>query len=331
MKAYVCTRYGPPEVLELRDVPKPEPKDGEVLIKIRATTVNSGDWRVRSRDVPRGFGFLVRLALGWSGPRQPILGTELAGDVEAVGKSVRSFKVGDAVLAFSGVAMGCHAEYKVMREGAAVVLKPARLGYDEAATLCFGGTTMLDYFRRGNLERGDEVLVNGASGTVGVAAVQLAKHFGARVTAVCSSTKVELVRSLGADEVIDYKSTDFTQNGKRYDVIVDTAGTAPYARSKGSLKDGGRLLVVLGDFPQLLAAPWLNATTQHRIIAGPAAERLDDVRRLAALAEAGELKPVIDRRYPFERMLDAHRYVDQGHKAGSVVVEFSGNPDRLLV
>src|SRR6188472_2479040 len=161
MRAYVCTKYGPPEVLELRDVPKPMPKDDEVLIKVRATTVNSGDWRVRSRNVPPGFGLLVRLALGWSGPRQPILGTELAGDVEEVGKSVRAFRAGDAVVAFSGVGMGCHAEYKVIRESAAIVPKPARLTYDEAATLCFGGTTMLDYYRRGKLKRDDEVLVNG--------------------------------------------------------------------------------------------------------------------------------------------------------------------------
>lgn len=320
MRAYVCTKYGPPEVLELRDVPKPVPKDDEVLIKVRATTVNSGDWRVRSRNVPPGFGLLVRLALGWSGPRQPILGTELAGDVEEVGKSVRAFRAGDAVVAFSGVGMGCHAEYKVIRESAAIVPKPARLTYDEAATLCFGGTTMLDYYRRGKLKRDDEVLVNGASGTVGVAAVQLAKHFGARVTGVCSTGKVELVRSLGADEVIDYRHSDFTQNGKRYDVIVDTAGTAPYQRSKGSLKDGGALLIVLGGLPETLATLWRGATTRHRFVAGPASENPDDVRTLAALAQSGELKPVIDRRYPFERMLDAHRYVDEGHKAGSVVV-----------
>lgn len=319
MKAYACTKYGPPEVLELRDVPTPTPKEDEVLIKVRATTVSSGDWRVRSGEVPRGFGFLLRLALGWSGPRQSILGTELAGDIEAVGKNVRSFRAGDAVLAFSGASMGCHAEYKVMRESAAVVPKPARLTYDEAATLCFGGATMLDFYRRGKLGRGEEVLVNGASGAVGVAAVQLAKHFGARVTAVCSTGKVELVRSLGADQVIDYRQQDFTQSG-RYDVIVDTAGTAPYARSKVALKDGGRLLLVLGDLPQALAAPWHNATTRHRIVAGPASERPDDVRTLAALAESGELKPVIDRRYPFDRMVDAHRYVDEGHKAGSVVV-----------
>jgi NADPH:quinone reductase-like Zn-dependent oxidoreductase len=155
---------------------------------------------------------------------------------------------------------------------------------------------------------------------VGISAVQLAKHFGARVTAVCSTGKVELVRSLGADEVIDYRHADFTQNGKRYDVIVDTAGTAPYARSKVSLKDGGRLLILLGDFSQMLAVPWLSATTRHRFVAGPASEKPDDVRTLAALAESGELKPVIDRRYPFDGMLDAHRYVDEGHKAGSVVV-----------
>jgi NADPH:quinone reductase-like Zn-dependent oxidoreductase len=180
--------------------------------------------------------------------------------------------------------------------------------------------TMLDYYRRGKLARGDDVLVNGASGAVGVAAVQLARHFGARVTAVCSTAKVELLKSLGADDVIDYTKVDFTKNGQRYDVIVDTAGTAPYARSKGSLEEDGRLLMVLSDLPEMLAIPWIHLTSSHRLVAGPAGERPDDVRTLAALAENGELRPVIDRRYPFARMIDAHRYVDQGHKAGSVVV-----------
>jgi NADPH:quinone reductase-like Zn-dependent oxidoreductase len=296
------------------------PKDDEVLIKVRATTVTSGDWRVRSLTLPRGFRLLGRAAIGMFGPRQPILGTELAGDIEAVGKSVRTLKVGDAVLAFSGVAMGCHAEYKAMREGSAIVRKPANLTYEEAAVLPFGGTTSLDFFRRGKLVSGERVLINGASGGVGTSAIQLAKHFGAHVTGVCGTNNLDLVKSLGADELIDYTQQDFAQNGQSYDVIVDTAGTAPYARCRASLKPNGRLLVVLGTLPDLLRAPWISMTSDKKVVAGPASERLEDLEVLQALAESGKLRPVIDRRFPFERMVDAHRYVDTGRKRGSVVV-----------
>src|SRR6185503_5275455 len=227
MKAFICTKYGSPEVLELREVQKPVPKNDEILIKVHATTVSSGDWRVRSRELPRGFGLIGRLVLGLRRPRQPILGTELAGEVEAVGKDVRAFKPGDAVFAFSGAKMGCHAEYKVVRQDSPIAPKPPNLTYDEAATLSFGNMTALDFLRRANLRPGEAVLVNGASGAVGVAAVQLAKHFGAHVTAVCSRGNHDLVRSLGADEMIDHTTQDFAANAKTYDVIVDTAGTAP--------------------------------------------------------------------------------------------------------
>lgn len=320
MKAVVYTTYGPPEVLRFTEVPKPIPKDNEALIKILATTVTAADWRVRSLDVPVGFGLISRLVLGISKPKQPILGTELAGEVESVGKDVRKFKAGDPVFAFSGISMGCHAEYKCMPEDGAVVLKPANLTYDEAAALSFGGTTALDFFRRGKLQRGEKVLVNGASGAVGSAAVQLAKHFGADVTGVCSSANLVMVKSLGARHVIDYTQEDFTRNGETYDVIVDTAGTAPFTRSKGSLKERGRLLQVLGSLPDLLRVPWVSLTSSKKIIAGPAAERAEDLRFLARLAETGEFKPVIDRRYPFEQIVEAHRYVDTGRKKGNVVI-----------
>jgi len=244
MKAFVYTKYGPPGVLQLKDVAKPTPKDNEVLIKTHATTVTSGDWRVRSLSLPVGFGLLGRLVFGVSRPRQPILGTELAGKIESVGKGVSKFKVGDQVFVFSDAGMGCYAEYKCMPEDGAMALKPANLTYEEAAALSFGGTTALDFFRRGKLQSGERVLVNGASGGVGTAAVQLAKHFGADVTGVCSAANLELVRSLGASHVIDYTKEDFTQNGEAYDIIVDTVGTAPFSRSKGSLKEGGRLLMV---------------------------------------------------------------------------------------
>ena len=320
MKAIVYERYGPPDVLELKEVEKPTPKDNEVLIKTHATTVSSGDCRVRSLNVPAGFGLIMRLVFGVSRPKQPILGTELAGVVVSVGKDVRKFKVGDQVFAFSDAAMGCHAEYKCMPEDGAMALQPVNLTYEEAAALSFGGTTALDFFRRGKLQNGEKVLVNGASGGVGTAAVQLAKHFGADVTGVCSTANVELVRSLGASHVIDYTKEDFTQNGETYDVIVDTVGTAPFSRSKASLKERGRLLMVLGGLPDMLLIPWVSMTSSKKVIAGPAAGRAEDLRFLAGLAEAGEFKPVIDRRYPLEQIAEAHRYVDTGRKKGNVVI-----------
>ena len=320
MKAIVYERYGPPEVLQLKEVEKPTPKDNEVLIKTYATTVTSGDWRVRSLNVPVGFGLIMRLVFGVSRPKQPILGTELAGVVESVGKDVRKFKVGDQVFAFSDPVMGCHAEYKCMPEDGAVALRPPNLTYDEAAALSFGGTTALNFFRRGKLQRGESVLVNGASGGVGTAAVQLAMHFGADVSGVCSTANVELVRSLGASHVIDYTKEDFTQTGETYDIIVDTVGTAPFSRSKASLKERGRLLMVVGGLPDMLQIPWVSMTSSKKIIAGQAAACAEDLRFLARLAEAGEFKPVIDRRYPFEQIAEAHRYVDTGRKKGNVII-----------
>ena len=320
MKAIVYERYGPPEVLELMEVAKPTPKHNEVLIKTHATTVTSADWRVRSLEVPLGFRLIVRLLFGISKPKQPILGSELAGVIESIGKDVAKFKVGDQVFAFSDAGMGCHAEYKCMPQEGAVVLKPPSLSYDEAAALSFGGTTALDFLRRGKLHSGEKVLVNGASGGVGTAAVQLAKYFGADVTGVCSTANMELVRSLGARHVIDYTKEDFTQNGETYDVIMDTVGTAPFSRSKDSLKAGGRLLMVLAGLPDMLRIPWVSVTSSKKVIAGPIAVRAEDLRFLAGLAEAGEFRPVIDRRYPFEQIAQAHSYVDTGRKKGNVII-----------
>lgn len=320
MKAIVCTQYGPPDVLQFKEVEKPIPKNNEVLIRIHATTVTSGDWRVRSLNVPTGFGLIMRFALGVRKPRQPILGTELAGRVESAGKDVRKFQVGDLVFAFADTGMGCYAEYKCMPEDGAVVPKPANLTVEEAAAMSFGGTTALHFFRRGKLQSGEKVLINGASGGVGTAAVQLARYFGAEVTGVCSTANVDLVRSLGADHVIDYTKEDFSQNGQTYDVIVDTAGTAPYSRSNASLKEGGRLLLVLAGLPDMLPIPWISMTSNKRVIAGPAFGRAEDLQFLAELAEKGKFRPFIDRYYPFEQIVEAHRYVDTGHKRGNVVV-----------
>jgi NADPH:quinone reductase-like Zn-dependent oxidoreductase len=320
MKAIVCARYGSPDVLRVEDIAKPVPGRREVLIKVHATTVTSADWRIRSLSMPAGFGLISRLVLGFRRPRQPIFGTELAGEIEAVGREVTRFKVGDRVLAFSGARLGCHAEYRTMRENGALALKPENLSYEEAAALCFGGTTALDFLRRGRVGEGDKVLINGASGCVGTAAVQLARYLGARVTGVCSTANLELVRSLGADQVIDYTREDFTERGEKYDVIMDTAGTAPWPRSEAALAPKGRLLAVLGSLPELLQVPWVSLTSDKRVIAGPASERPEDVRLLAELAAAGKFRPVIDRRYRFEQIAEAHRHVDTGRKRGSVVV-----------
>jgi NADPH:quinone reductase-like Zn-dependent oxidoreductase len=320
MRAIVYEKFGPPEVLILREVDKPSPRRDEVLIKIHATTVTSGDWRVRSRTMPAGFGLIAPLILGVSEPRQPILGSELAGQIESTGAGVTRFKAGDRVFAFSGMRLGCHAEYTCFPENGALTLIPPNLSYAEAAALSFGGTTALDFFRRGKLQRGESVLINGASGSVGTAAVQLARHFGAQVTAVCSGANAQLVQALGASDVIDYTREDFTRNGQHYDVIMDTVGTAPYARCKHSLKDGGRLLLVLAGLPAMLPIPWVALTSRKRIIAGPAPERAEDLQLLAQMAREGRFKPVIDRRYPLEQIVDAHRYVDSGRKKGNVVI-----------
>jgi NADPH:quinone reductase-like Zn-dependent oxidoreductase len=319
----IYEKYGPPEVLHLKEIEKPAPKDREVLIKVRATTVTAGDWRARTLNMPGGFGPFGRLVFGILRPRQPILGCELAGDIEAVGKDVRRFKVGDPVFAFTAVAMGCHAEYKCFPEDGRLALKPPGLSYEEAAALSSGGTTALNFFKKANLQSGEKVLINGASGGVGTAAVQLARFFGADVTAVCSAGNAELVRSLGAAKVIDYTKEDFTGNGETYDVIVDTAGTAPFSRSKVSLKDGGRLLRVLGGLADLFLAPWVSLTTRQKMIAGPASSRPEDLRFLSELAQTGKFRPVIDRRYPFEQLAEAHRYVDSGRKKGNVVITMS--------
>jgi NADPH:quinone reductase-like Zn-dependent oxidoreductase len=325
MKAVVAERYGPPEVLRIKEIATPTPKDNEILIRIHVTTVTSGDWRVRSQTVPKGFRLIMRLVFGLRKPRQPILGSELAGVVAAIGRDVTRFTVGERVFAFSDVRMGCHAEYIVFPQDGMVVATPPGLADETAAALCFGGTTALDFLRRGKVQRGDKVLVNGAAGAVGTAVVQLARHVGADVTGVCSGTNIDLVRCLGAAHVIDYTQADFSRNGDTYDLIVDTVGTAPYSRCRRSLKDRGRLLLVLAGLPAMLQGVWVSMTSRHTVIAGPAAVRVEDLRQLAALAEAGDFQPVIDRRYPLEQIVDAHRYVDTGRKKGNVIISM-GNP-----
>lgn len=322
MKAFICRQYGPPEVLEMCEVATPTPKHNELLIRVCATTVTSADSRVRSFSLPPGFGVVGRLALGINGPRQPILGTELAGEVVQIGRAVKNFCVGDQVLAFLGASMGCHAEYRCVAETGPVAQMPPNLSYEQAAAMCFGGSTMLDFYHRGGLASGERVLINGASGGVGTAAVQLAKYVGAHVTAVCSAGNVELVRSIGADAVIDYTREDFTRSGGTFDVIVDTVGNAPFSRSGSSLKPGGRLLMLVAGLSELLQVPWINLRSDRAVVAGPAKERVEYVQQLAKLAAAGKFLPVIDRSFPFEQIVEAHRYVDKGRKRGNVCIAF---------
>jgi NADPH:quinone reductase-like Zn-dependent oxidoreductase len=320
MKAAVYERYGGPEVVELRDIAKPVPKPNEVMIRVHATTVSSGDWRARSLEMPPGFGLLGRLVFGVSRPRQPVLGTELSGVVEKVGSEVTAFAVGDEVIAFPGGAMGCHAEYRCLPQDGAIARKPEGLSFADAAALSFGGMTALDFLRRGGVTGGETALVNGASGAVGVAFVQLLKNAGSHVTAVCSGANAERMLALGADVVIDYTKEDFVERGASYDIIVDTAGTAPYARVKNILRERGRLLVVMGSFGDLIMAPFATRGTTKKIIAGPAAERPEDMRTLVGLAAVGKFRPLIDEVYPLERIVEAHRRVDSGRKRGSVVI-----------
>ena len=320
MKAAIVTRYGPPDVVHIAEVPTPAPKDNEVLIRIHASTVSTGDMRLRSADVPRGFGLIIRLLFGITGPRQPILGTDLSGVIESVGKSVTMFKPGDAVFGFPGVKSRCHAEYRTMAQDGNLLSKPENLTHEQAAALSFGGTTALFFLRnQGAVKPGTRVLILGASGAVGSAAVQIAKIIGAHVTGVCSTDNVDLVRSLGADAVIDYTMQDFTAATARYDIILDTVGATTYAKCKSVLARNGRLLMVVAGLPDLLGALWPRGNG-HKIKGGTGPEQLSDLRLLADWAKAGQYTPVIDSTYPLDQIVAAHARVDTGHKRGSVVV-----------
>jgi len=321
MKAVFVPRYGPPEVVEFREVPTPSPGAGEVRIRVLAAAVTAADWRLRSGVLPRGFGALRGIALGFGGPRKGILGSDAAGVIDAVGAGVTGFKVGDSVVAFPGFSMGCHAEFLVMPADGCVAPKPANLSFEEAAALPFGGMTAIDFLRRGKVQQGERVLVNGASGNVGSAAVQLSKHLGAHVTAVCSAANASLVRSLGADEVIDYATCDFATGEVRYDVVIDCVGNAPYPRVKPVLAPRGRLLAVLADLSAMLGAAFVGGKNSHRVVAGPASEKAEDLMTITELAEQGKFRPVIDQCFPFERIVDAYRVVDSGRKKGSVILQ----------
>lgn len=321
MKAIVYTEYGPPDVLRLQEVENPTPRDDEVLIRVRATQVTAADYRIRGSNFPPLFWLPARLGFGFIRPKKTILGTNLAGEVEAVGKDVRQFGEGARVFGSSGGRFGAYAEYICLPEEAAVATKPDNVTYEEAAAIPFGAFTALFFLRDvGNIQSGQSVLIYGASGAVGTAAVQLAKHFGAEVTGVCSTTNLALVKSLGADTVIDYTKEDFTENGRRYDLIFETVGKSSVTRGKRSLKqDGVYLANVIGP-SVLLQMLWTSVIGSKKVKGGIASEKTEDLIFLRELIEAGEIKPVVDRRYPLEQIAEAHRYVETGHKKGNVII-----------
>jgi len=322
MKAVVYTEYGPPEVLQLTEVAKPVPEDNELLIKVHATSVTTGDANLRGFTfVPPGFGPVPRLMNGFSGPKKTILGTELAGEIEAVGKEVTKFKVGDEIFGLAGSNMGTYAEYICISEDGCLASKPAAMTYEEAAAVPFGAHTALYFIRdKGHVHSGQKVLINGASGSVGTYAVQLAKQYGAEVTGVCSTRNLEMVKSLGADRVIDYTKEDFTQNGETYDIIFDTVGKTSFAGIKDSLKENGLYLAGAGGLREFAQMAWTSLSGDKKVVAGQATEHQEDMIFLKELIEAGQIKPVIDRTYPLEQIVDAHRYLDTGRKRGNVVI-----------
>jgi NADPH:quinone reductase-like Zn-dependent oxidoreductase len=321
MKAIVCTEYGPPEVLQLKEVEKPTPKDNEVLIRIDATVVGPAECAARKGDP-----FVMRFITGLRRPKVATPGAELAGEIEEAGKDVVRFKEGDQVFGSVATGGGTYAEYICLPEEGALAMKPANMTYGEAAAVCDGALTALPFLRdAGNIQSGQKALINGASGSIGTFAVQLAKYFGAEVTGVCSTTNLDMVKSLGADEVIDYTKEDFTRAGKTYDLIFDVVAKSSFSRCKSLLKKNGIYLSTFPALPTVLQMLWTSKIGSKKAMfvstgLRPSSEKTRDLIFLKELIEAGKVKSVIDRRYPLEQVAEAHRYVEKGHKKGNVVI-----------
>lgn len=318
MKAIVCPRYGPPDVLQLKEVERPAPKDSEMLVRVRATTVTMGDCEIRRFKMPVWLWPLARIGFGFRGPRKKILGQEFAGEIDSVGKDVSRFKAGDQVFGLTGFRLGAYAEYVCLPAKGLTATKPANMTYEEAAAIPLGGLHAVHFLRQANIQRGQKVLVIGAGGSIGTAAVQIAKSLGAEITAVDSEGKLGMLRSIGADKVIDYSKGDFAKSGEAYDVIFDVVGKAPFSTCMESMKDNGFYLMGNPGLSHLLRK--LLTSKGRRVIGGAATYSPEDLAYLQEVIESGKIRSVIDRQYPLGRMADAHRYVDTGQKAGSVVI-----------
>jgi NADPH:quinone reductase-like Zn-dependent oxidoreductase len=333
MKAIVFTEYGSPDVLQLKEVAKPTPKDNEILIRNHATSVNYGDLVARNFKgiSPREFNMpfliwlLAKISFGLNQPRTTILGSEFAGQIEAVGKDVKRFKPGDQVFGYLGQSMGAYAEYLCLSEDGVLAIKPSTMTYEEAAVVPYGAIMALYLLRKVNVHSGQKILINGASGGIGSAAVQIAKYFGAEVTGVCGTPRLEFVKSLGADKVIDYTREDFTQSGEVYDLIFDVLGKGSFSRSKNSLTQNGRYLLASFKMKQLFQMLWTSMIGGRKVICAIAPGSVEDLNAVKELIEAGKIKAVIDRRFPMEQTAEAHRYVEEGHKKGCVVISLEHN------
>jgi 2-desacetyl-2-hydroxyethyl bacteriochlorophyllide A dehydrogenase len=320
MKAIIYTQYGPPEVLHLSEVEKPTPKDNEILLRIKATAVNSGDVRLRKADP-----FAVRFIFGLLKPKINILGSVFSGEVESVGKQVKLFKAGDQVFGHIDMRFGAYAEYLCLPEDGSIAMKPGNILHQEAAVIPFGGVTALHFIKKAAIKPGQKVLVIGASGAVGSAAVQLAKAYGALVTGVCSTSNIDLVKSIGADYVIDYTKEDFTQNGERYDVIFDTVNSISVSRSLKSLSKNGTMILSAAGMPEMVQGLWISKTSSRKVLTGVISHAAKDIIFLKELIEAGKMRPVIDRTYDLAQMAEAHAYVEKGHKKGNVAITVDHN------
>ena len=329
MKAIVFTEYGPPDVMQLKDIEKPTPKNDEILIKVHATLVAYGDVSVRNLNnvslqefhMPEPFWILNRIVFGFSKPKVTILGSEFSGEIESVGDEVNRFKEGDQVFGYVGESMGANAEYLCVPEDEVLAAKPDNMTYEEAAAVPFGSMVALNLLRKGDIQPGQKILINGASGGIGQYAVQLAKHhFRVEVTGVCSTPRTEFVKSLGADKVIDYTKEDFNQSGETYDLVLDILGMGSFSKSKGSLSKNGRYLYASFKMKQVFQMLWTSISEDKKVICALAPTKTEDLIFIKELIEAGEIKSVIDKKFSLEQTAEAHRYVESGHKRGNVVI-----------